>query len=97
MGRLHVEAEGTTSAEVEAVWALVSDANTYAKWGPWNDGGYDPSGKGPSQPGSIQWFHWVDAQVGREDPRGRRTIEDRLHRGARNPGQELSGRGHVGT
>ncbi len=56
MGRLHVEAEGTTSADVETVWALVSDANTYAKWGPWNDGGYGPSGKGPSQPGSIQWF-----------------------------------------
>ena len=58
MGRLLVEAEGTTRAGVETVWALVSDANTYAKWGPWIDGGYDPSGNGPSQPGSIQWFQF---------------------------------------
>ena len=58
MGRLHVEAEGTTSAAVEAVWAVVSDANTYPKWGPWNDGGYDPPGKGPSQSGAVQWFRF---------------------------------------
>ena len=58
MGRLLIEAEGTTSAGVETVWALVSDANTYAKWGPWNNGGYDPSGKGPSKPGSVQWFQF---------------------------------------
>jgi uncharacterized protein YndB with AHSA1/START domain len=56
MGQLQVEAEGTTRAAVETVWSLVSDANTYSNWGPWIDGGYDPSGKGPSQPGSIQWF-----------------------------------------
>jgi polyketide cyclase/dehydrase/lipid transport protein len=56
MGELHVEAEGKTLAEVGTVWALVADANTYAHWGPWNDGGYDPPAKGPSGAGSVQWF-----------------------------------------
>jgi len=58
MGDLHVEAEGTTLAEVKTVWALVADANTYAQWGPWNDGGYDPPTEGPSRPGSVQWFRF---------------------------------------
>ena len=58
MGELHVEAEGTTLAEVGTVWALVADANTYAQWGPWNDGGYDPPAKGPSLAGSVQWFRF---------------------------------------
>ncbi len=90
--------EGTTLAEVGTVWALVADANTYAQWGPWNDGGYDPPAKGPSRPGSVQWFRF-----------GRRTTsvekilevdapkEDHLHSGARHPCQELPGRGHVDT
>jgi uncharacterized protein YndB with AHSA1/START domain len=58
MGELLVVAEGTTLADVDTVWALVADANTYAQWGPWNDGGYDPPAKGPSRPGSIQWFRF---------------------------------------
>jgi len=58
MGELHVEATGRTLADVDTVWALVADANTYAQWGPWNDGGYDPPAKGPSLPGSIQWFRF---------------------------------------
>ncbi len=58
MGELRVEAEGTTLADVDTVWALVSDANTYAQWGPWSDGGYDPPAKGPSLPGSVQWFRF---------------------------------------
>jgi uncharacterized protein YndB with AHSA1/START domain len=58
MGELHVEAEGTTLAEVGTVWALVADANTYAQWGPWSDGGYDPPAKGPSRAGSVQWFRF---------------------------------------
>ena len=58
MGDLHVEATGRTLADVDTVWALVADANTYAQWGPWNDGGYDPPAKGPSLPGSIQWFRF---------------------------------------
>jgi uncharacterized protein YndB with AHSA1/START domain len=36
----------------------VSDANTYAKWGPWNAGGYRPPSAGPSRKGSIQWFRY---------------------------------------
>jgi uncharacterized protein YndB with AHSA1/START domain len=58
MGELHVEATGTTLADVDTVWSLVADANTYARWGPWNDGGYEPPGAGPSRPGSIQWFRF---------------------------------------
>jgi uncharacterized protein YndB with AHSA1/START domain len=58
MGELHVEAEGTTLAGVDTVWALVADANTYAQWGPWSDGGYDPAAKGPSRPGCVQWFRF---------------------------------------
>jgi uncharacterized protein YndB with AHSA1/START domain len=58
MGQLQVEAEGTTLADMNTVWALVADANTYAQWGPWNDGGYDPPAQGPSRPGSVQWFRF---------------------------------------
>ena len=58
MGELEVVAEGTTPADVDTVWALVADANTYAQWGPWNEGGYDPPAKGPSFPGSVQWFRF---------------------------------------
>jgi uncharacterized protein YndB with AHSA1/START domain len=58
MGELQVEAEGTTLAEMDTVWALVVDANSYAQWGPWKDGGYDPPAKGPSRPGSVQWFRF---------------------------------------
>jgi uncharacterized protein YndB with AHSA1/START domain len=58
MGQSHVEAEGTTPAPVDAVWALVSDANTYATWGPWNGGGYDPPADGPSRAGFVQWFRF---------------------------------------
>ena len=58
MGELRVEAEGTSLADVDAVWALVADANTYAQWGPWNDGGYDPPARGPSLPGAVQWFRF---------------------------------------
>ncbi|MHB1988571.1 MAG: SRPBCC family protein [Acidimicrobiales bacterium] len=58
MSELQVEAEGTTLAEVDTVWALVADANTYAQWGPWNGGGYDPPAVGPSYPGCVQWFRF---------------------------------------
>jgi uncharacterized protein YndB with AHSA1/START domain len=63
MSQLRVQAEGTTSADVETVWSLVADANSYPQWGPWNDGGYRPAGAGPSREGSIQWFRY-----------GRRTV-----------------------
>jgi len=58
MGQLQVAAEGTTRAGAQIVWSLVSDANTYPKWGPWNDGGYRPPSIGPSRQGSVQWFRY---------------------------------------
>jgi uncharacterized protein YndB with AHSA1/START domain len=58
MSRLRVEAEGVTSADPEGVWSLAADANTYASWGPWNDGGYQPASGGPSRKGSVQWFRY---------------------------------------
>ena len=58
MSQLRVEAEGITSADPEAVWSLVADANGYPSWGPWNDGGYQPAAEGPSRKGSIQWFRY---------------------------------------
>ena len=58
MSQLRVEAEGITSADPEAVWSLVADANGYPSWGPWNDGGYLPAAEGPSRKGSVQWFRY---------------------------------------
>ena len=58
MSQLRVEAEGITSADPEAVWSLVADANGYPSWGPWNDGGYQPAAEGPSRKGSVQWFRY---------------------------------------
>jgi uncharacterized protein YndB with AHSA1/START domain len=55
---LLVEAEGTTDADLEVVWSLVADANSYSRWGPWKDGGYQPPSAGPSRTGSVQWFQY---------------------------------------
>ena len=63
MSQLRVDAEGTTSADPEIVWSIVADANSYPRWGPWQDGGYRPPAAGPSREGSIQWFRY-----------GRRTV-----------------------
>lgn len=46
MTRLHVEAEGTTSAAPSAVWALVADVESYCRWGPWSAACYDSNGDG---------------------------------------------------
>ena len=95
MGQLSVEAEGTTQASSEIVWSLVADANTYPRWGPWNDGGYRPAASGPSQQGQIQWFRYGRTtsvekilEVEETSPRG-------LHRRERPSGQKLSGRGDL--
>jgi hypothetical protein len=40
MDKLHVEAEQTAQAAPAIVWALVSDATTYPRWGPWSEVGY---------------------------------------------------------
>lgn len=58
VSQLSVEAEGTTRAGPEVVWSLVSNANTYKDWGPWNDGGYRPPAAGPTRKGSVQWFRY---------------------------------------
>ena len=63
MSQLRVDAEGTTSADPEIVWSIVADANSYPRWGPWQDGGYRPPAAGPSREGFIQWFRY-----------GRRTV-----------------------
>lgn len=57
MSQLHVEAERTASATPAAVWALISDADTYADWGPWDAGGYESgAGDGLRGPGAVRWF-----------------------------------------
>jgi uncharacterized protein YndB with AHSA1/START domain len=57
MGKLHVEAEQTTRAAPEIVWALVSDAMTYPRWGPWREAGYQSRGDtSPRGPGAGYWL-----------------------------------------
>jgi uncharacterized protein YndB with AHSA1/START domain len=57
MGKLHVEAEQTTRAAPEIVWALVSDAMTYPQWGPWREAGYrHPGDTSPRGPGAVYWL-----------------------------------------
>jgi uncharacterized protein YndB with AHSA1/START domain len=46
MTRLHVEAEGTTTAAPAAIWALLADAESYCRWGPWATSGYENKGDG---------------------------------------------------
>jgi uncharacterized protein YndB with AHSA1/START domain len=58
VSQLRVEAAGTTRADPEIVWSLVTDANSYPRWGPWSDGGYRPPSAGPSRKGSVQWFRY---------------------------------------
>lgn len=57
MGQLHVEAQGTADATPEAIWALISDADTYAKWGPWDAGGYEPGAvDGSREAKEVRWL-----------------------------------------
>jgi carbon monoxide dehydrogenase subunit G len=56
-GRLHVSAEATAQAPLEAVWALVSDVARYSEWGPWSATGYrQPGTDSPRGPGAVQWL-----------------------------------------
>jgi hypothetical protein len=59
MRQLRVEAEGISGADPEVVWSLIADANSYPSWGPWNDGGYQPTAEDPSRKGAVQWFRQV--------------------------------------
>ena len=57
MGTLHVEAEQTTRAAPEFVWALVSDVMTYPRWGPWREAGYQrPGDTLPRGTGAEYWL-----------------------------------------
>jgi len=57
MSKLHVEAEQTVHATPEVIWALVSDATQYPKWGPWSAAGYKRAGdNSPRGPGAVQWL-----------------------------------------
>ena len=57
MGTLHVEAEQTTRAAPEFVWALVSDVMTYPRWGPWREAGYQrPGDTSPRGTGAEYWL-----------------------------------------
>lgn len=57
MDKLHVEAEQTARAAPAVVWALVSDATTYPRWGPWSKAGYRRQGDdSPRGPGAVYWL-----------------------------------------
>jgi hypothetical protein len=57
MDQLHTEAEQTSWATPEAIWALVADATRYPEWGPWSAGGYRrPGDTSPRGPGAVQWL-----------------------------------------
>jgi uncharacterized protein YndB with AHSA1/START domain len=65
MKKLRVQAEATTAATPQALWALLADATTYAQWGPWNASGYeDPTDRGV---GALRWMRY-----------GRRTTVERI-------------------
>jgi uncharacterized protein YndB with AHSA1/START domain len=63
MARLHVEASGTTATQPEAVWALLADASSYSRWGPWRSSGYDAGEPPQGRPGAIRRMRY-----------GRRTV-----------------------
>jgi uncharacterized protein YndB with AHSA1/START domain len=57
MDKLEVAAEGEARVNPEVVWALVNDPDAYAKWGPWDDGGYeDRTSESADGVGSIRWY-----------------------------------------
>ena len=61
--RLQVAAESVTSASLEAVWALVSDATRYPQWGPWSAAGY--RGTAEHVPGAVYWLRSASRAYGR--------------------------------
>src|SRR5580704_13680345 len=66
MAQLHVEAESTTKASPETVWALVSDATRYPSWGPWSDGHYKSAGEETARGvGAVQVLRSAQRYMGR--------------------------------
>jgi hypothetical protein len=47
-----IEAVATTSASPAAVWALLEDAPTWARWGSWSEA--EIEGGGPQEPGAVR-------------------------------------------
>jgi hypothetical protein len=59
MTRLHVAAEAVAEAAPEAVWALIADAGSYCRWGPWSASGYQGPGNGAAGgAGAIRWMRY---------------------------------------
>jgi hypothetical protein len=57
--QLIVAAEGVARAPAGAVWQLVSDATSYAVWGPWQESGYRQRGDAARDgAGAIRWFRY---------------------------------------
>lgn len=61
--RLSVAAETVTSAQPQAVWALISDATRYPQWGPWSAAGY--RGTAEHAPGTVYWLRSASRAYGR--------------------------------
>ena len=72
MTQLHVEAEATAKASPETVWALVSDATKYPRWGPWSDGHYQESARGV---GAVQVLRSAQRYLGRHTTSVERILE----------------------
>jgi uncharacterized protein YndB with AHSA1/START domain len=72
MTQLHVEAEATAKASPETVWALVSDATKYPRWGPWSDGHYKESARGV---GAVQVLRSAQRYMGRHTTSVERILE----------------------
>jgi uncharacterized protein YndB with AHSA1/START domain len=54
---LRIEAKGRTMAPAELVWSMVSDAEQYADWGPWDASGYESLGThGTDHVGAVRWM-----------------------------------------
>jgi Polyketide cyclase / dehydrase and lipid transport len=59
MTQLHVEAEGQAHAPPAVIWALIADANSYCRWGPWTASGYQsPGDEAPDSAGTIRWMRY---------------------------------------
>jgi uncharacterized protein YndB with AHSA1/START domain len=59
MSTLRVEAQGSAAASPEAVWALVSNAASYAEWGAWDGSGdRELGGKASGDAGTTRWMRY---------------------------------------
>jgi len=59
MTQLQVAADAVAGAAPEVVWALVADADSYCRWGPWSASGYQsPGDEAPGGAGAIRWMRY---------------------------------------